>query len=197
MPFYPLFLELQDRPCLVIGGGRVAFRKAAALLSCGARVTVVGPALSSGLKRLAAGRKVRWKARRFEARDLNGMGLVIAATDDQRVNEWAAREARRRHLWINVVDQPALCSFILPSVVRRGKLVLAISTGGASPALAKWIRRDLEKRYAGFGRLLDRMAAVRRPVQKEIRGAAARKQLFEKALKAYLREIASALRASQ
>ena len=166
----------------------MAFRKAEALLRCRAKVTVVSPELSTGLKRLARDRKVHWKARRLKACDLDGMELVVAATDDQEVNERAAREARRRHVWINVVDQPGLCSFILPSVVRRGKLVLAISSGGASPALAKWIRRDLEQRYgANFKRLVGPAAAVRGRVHKRIRSPAERKQLFEKALKAYLK----------
>ncbi len=187
MSFYPLFLELQNRPCLVIGGGQVAFRKTAALLSCGARVTVVSPELSAGLKRLVRERQVTWKKRRFRAADLSVIELAIAATDDQGVNLLAAREARRRRIWINVVDQPALCSFILPSVVRRGKLVLAISTGGASPALAKWIREDLEARYGPeFGELLIQAARARKEVHQRVRGAAQRKQLFEKALKAYL-----------
>jgi len=171
----------------VIGGGQVAFRKTAALLSCGARVTVVSPELSAGLKRLVRERQVTWKKRRFRAADLSVIELAIAATDDQGVNLLAAREARRRRIWINVVDQPALCSFILPSVVRRGKLVLAISTGGASPALAKWIREDLEARYGPeFGELLIQAARARKEVHQRVRGAAQRKQLFEKALKAYL-----------
>lgn len=186
MVCYPLFLRLDGRPCLVIGGGRVAFRKATALLRCGAKVSVVSPELSASLRRLARGRKVRWLKRRFRPADLAGMELAVAATDDQGVNLLAAREARRRHLWINVVDQPALCSFIVPSVVRRGKLALAISTGGASPALAKWIRRDLEARYGPeFGRLLAQAARARKGVRQKIRGAAKRKQRFEKALKAY------------
>jgi len=171
----------------VIGGGPVAFGKTAALLRCGAQVSVVSPELSAGLKRLARERKVRWKGRRLKACDLDGMELVVAATADPQVNLLAAREARRRQLWINVVDQPKLCSFILPSVVRRGKLTLAVSTGGASPALAKWIRKDLGARYGPeFGKLLIRAAGARKGVHQRVYGAAQRKRLFEKALKAYL-----------
>ena len=187
MSYYPLFLELEGRPCLVIGGGGVAFRKTAALLHCGARVTVVSPDLSAGLKRLARQKKIRWEAHPFRPADLAGKELAVAATNDEEVNRAAAREARRRRIWINMVDRPELCSFILPSVVRRGKLVLAISTGGASPALAKWIRRDLEARYGPeFGKLLSQAAAARRKVHRNLPGPAARKRLFEKALKAYL-----------
>jgi len=188
MAYYPLFLELQARSCLVIGGGSVAFRKAAALLRCGARVTVVSPELSAGLKKLARQRKVHWKKHPFRPSDLAGIELAIAATDDQPVNRLAAREAKRRKIWINVVDQPALCSFIVPSVVRRGKLALAVSTGGASPALAKWIRKDLETRYADrFGRLASVSGRARKAVLRTTPSPAARKRLLEKALKAYLR----------
>jgi len=198
MAYYPLFLELVGRPCLVIGGGQVAFRKVSALFSCGARVKVVSPELTAALKQRVRRGKIRWIRRPFRSGDLNGMELAVAATDDQQVNRQAAREARRRKIWINVVDRPELCSFILPSVVRRGKLVLAVSTGGASPAVAKWIRKDLQARYgANFGRLLGPAAAGRKQVHKRIQSPARRKHLFEKALKAYLREIASALRASQ
>jgi len=187
MAYSPLFLELKGRPCLVVGGGPVATRKAAALLRCGAEVTVVSPKLSAGLKQLARERKVRWKPWRFRPGDLAGMELVVAATDDQQVNLQADRAARRRKVWINVVDQPALGSFILPSVVRRGKLVLAVSTGGASPALAKWIRKDLETRYGPeFGKLVLQAAAARGQVHRNLRSPADRKRLFEKALKAYL-----------
>ena len=172
---------------MVIGGGPVAFRKTAALIRCGARVTVVSPELSTGLKRLVRQKRVRWKRRPFRPADLAGMELVVAATDDESTNRAAVREARRRRIWINVVDRPELCSFILPSVFRRGKLVLAISTGGTSPALAKWIRRDLESRYGPeFGRLLVKAAAARPGVHRKIRSPAARKRQFEKALNAYL-----------
>ena len=165
----------------------MALRKTVALLRCGAKVTVVSPELSTGLGKLVKERKVRWKGRRLKACDLDGMELAVAATDDEAINRAAAREARRRGVWINVVDQPALCSFILPSVVRRGKLALAISTGGASPALAKWIRKDLGARYGPeFGKLLIQAARARKGVHQRVRGAAQRKRLFEKALKAYL-----------
>jgi len=186
--YFPAFLKLKGRACLVIGGGAVAHRKAAALRGCGARVTVVAPDLSAGLARLARARKIRWVARRFRAGDLAGMELVVAATDDEQVNLRAAKAARRRHVWVNVVDQPALCSFIAPSVVRRGRLTLAISTGGTSPALAKWIRRDLQRRYGPeLARLLARAGAARPAIHRRLPGAAQRKRLFEKALKAYLR----------
>lgn len=187
MPYYPIFLELKGSPCLVIGGGEVAYQKAKALVKCGAEVRVVSPELGAGLKRLAQQGRIRWRRGRFTARDLAGVQLVVAATDDQPVNELAAAEARRRGLWVNVVDQPSLCSFIVSSVVRRGRLCLAISTGGASPALSKWIRKDLQARYGPeFRRLVGAMARIRGRVIQKVPGGARRKRLFERALKTTL-----------
>lgn len=184
---YPVFLSLQRRSCLVIGGGSVALRKAKDLLVCGARVRVVSPWLSAGFRPLVRAKKVAWSRRTFRPADLKGAWLVVAATDDDRVNAQAAREAGRRKTWVNVVDQPALCSFIVPSVVRRGKLRLAISTGGASPALAKWIRKDLERRYGPeLKRLVSAMERVRGSVLRKVPSTSVRKRLFEKALQAYV-----------
>ncbi len=186
MAYYPIFLELKKRPCLVIGGGGVAYRKVVALLSCGACVKVVSPELVVGLRRLVQQGNVRWARHPFRTSDLNGVELVVAATDEPTVNSDAYRWATQKRIWINVVDQPKLCSFIVPSVVRRGKLVLGISTGGASPALSKWIRRDLEARYGPeFGQLLNGMGKARPEVQQRVKSGAKRKKLFEEALKAY------------
>lgn len=183
---YPIFLELSGVPCLVIGGGPVAYRKTKALLACGARVSVVSPTLSSSFDTLVRKGKIRWRRHPFQVDDLKGMRLVVAATNEQSLNERAARQAKRFRIFINVVDQPKLCSFIVPSVVRRGRLVLAISTGGASPALSKWIRKDMESRYGGeFRRLVAGMARARSVVLGKVHGISRRKQLFEKALQAY------------
>ncbi|MBI3616234.1 MAG: bifunctional precorrin-2 dehydrogenase/sirohydrochlorin ferrochelatase [Candidatus Omnitrophica bacterium] len=190
MSYYPIFLKLEGRPCLVIGGGQVAAQKAKALAACGAKVTVVSPRSGAGITRLIRRKKVIWRSHRFKPGDLKGAELVVAATDEQAVNELAYRLAVRRGIWINVVDQPVLCSFIVPSVVRRGKLEIAVSTSGVSPALSKWIRKDLEKRYGPeFERLVDAMGKVRRRVMAKVPGVARRKAVFEKALRAYFRVI--------
>ncbi|MBI1953585.1 MAG: bifunctional precorrin-2 dehydrogenase/sirohydrochlorin ferrochelatase [Candidatus Omnitrophica bacterium] len=190
MAYYPVFLELKGRLCLVVGGGEVAYRKAHSLAGCGAKVEVVAPKLHPGLRRLAERKKIRWVRGLFRQAHLKGADLVIAATDEARVNTAASAWARKRGLWINVVDRPSLCSFIVPSVVRRGKLVFAVSTGGASPALAKWIRRDLQARYGPeFKGLLAAIAKVRGKVQRRVLGLRQRKKLFEEALAAYFRVI--------
>ena len=190
MAYFPLFVELKGAPVLVVGGGRVAWSKVKQLRAFGARVTVAAPEAAAALKRLARERKIRWRRRAFRPGDLAGVKLAVAATDQQAVNEAVSRLARRKGIPVNVVDQPALCSFIFPAVVRRGKLVLAISTGGASPALAQWIRRDLQGRYGPeFGRSLAVMARARKRVMGKGRSSAERKKLFERALAAYLRVI--------
>jgi len=155
---------------------------------------VVSPECGAGLKRLAAKRKVSWTPRLFKPSDLKGAELVVAATDCQPVNEQASMLAKRKGIWINVVDQPRLCSFIVPSVVRRGKLELAISTGGASPALSKWIRKDLERRYGSeLGRLLQASAKIRGGVRKRVPSFARRKRLHAQAIEAYFKVMRQAL----
>lgn len=187
---YPVFLNLQRCSCLVIGGGAVALRKAKDLLAGGAKVRVVSPRLAAGFQPLVRTGRVVWVRRVFRPVDLKGTWLVVAATDNERVNGQAAREAQRLRIWINVVDQPARCSFIVPSVVRRGKLRLAISTGGASPALAKWIRKDLERRYGPeLKQLLSAMERMRGRVRQRVKEGGKRKRLFEKALKVYVRTL--------
>ena len=173
----------------------MALRKVNDLLSCGARVSVVSPLLVKGLKKKTAAGVVRWKARRFRPSDLAGMELAVAATDDPAVNEQAAREARRRKVWINVVDQPARCSFIVPAVVRRGKLTLAVSTAGVSPALARWIREDLERRYGPeWKKTLSGMERWRGKVHRQVPGVQQRRKLFEQALEAYVRTLRKSVR---
>lgn len=195
MPTLPVFLELKGCPCLVVGGGPVAFRKARALAACGARVKVVSPSVTAGFRRLVRRGRLEWRARPFRCGDLKGMRLVVAAAGNEAVNEQAAREARARGIWINVVDRPRLCSFVFPAVVRRGGLVVAVSTGGASPALARWIRRDLERRYGlQFQALVAKASRLRPRVQRAVPDAARRKRLLERALKAYFKVLNAEIR---
>lgn len=142
-PLYPLFLDLTGRPCLLVGGGAVAERKVRGLLDAGARVTVVAPDLTAVLRGLAEGGSLTWIGRPFEPSDLEGMDLAFVATSDPAVNRTAAREARGRHVRVNVADDPAACDFQVPAVIRRGPVALAVSTAGSSPALAAWLRDRL------------------------------------------------------
>ncbi len=145
--YYPISLMLEDRRCIVVGGGSVAAGKVRALVACGARVTVVSPRCVASLGRMAQGGCIAIRHRAVRASDLRGAALVIAASDDRLVNASVGRWAQRLSIWVNVVDDPALCTAIAPAVVRRGLLTIAISTSGASPALAQRIRRELGRRY--------------------------------------------------
>ena len=136
---YPVSLDLEGRRCVVVGGGTIGAEKARGLLACGADVTIVSPTLDESLRSLA----VTWQRGTYRRRDLRGAFLVIAATSQRDVNERVHRDAERRGLLCNVADVPDLCNFILPAVHREGPIAVAVSTGGASPALAKRIRSDV------------------------------------------------------
>jgi len=152
--FLPVFLDLREQPCLVVGGGEVAARKCALLLRAGAQVTVLAPRLEPVLDAERAAGRIAHRPGRFREEDLEGFALAIAATDDQAVNRAVAAAARARRIPVNVVDQPALCSFILPSIIERAPLTVAVSSGGASPVLARLLRARLETLIpAGYGRL--------------------------------------------
>jgi len=144
---YPMYMELANRKCVVVGGGRVAQRRVEGLLSTGAEVLVVSPEARRELQELAEEEVVRWERREFQPDDLEGAFLVLAATDREEVNRQVAEEARKRGVLANVADQPALCDFLVPSVVRRGDLTVSISTRGASPALSKRLRLQLERTF--------------------------------------------------
>ena len=141
-PLYPVNLVVEGRSCLVVGGGEVAARKVAGLLACGARVHVVAPYVGDEVKGQSG---VTWEERPYRSGDLFGHRLVVAATDDRGVNEAVYRDAEAAGVWVNGADDPEHCSFTLPSVVRRGSLLVTVSTGGRSPALARWLRERLEE----------------------------------------------------
>ena len=147
MPFYPALLDLKDRLVLLVGGGRVAARKLASLLEAGARVRLVSLGLCPEARELAQGERVELHQRGFQAGDVEGAWLVISATDNEELNRAVAQAAEAAKVFVNVVDVPPLCSFIVPAVVRRGELTLAVSTGGASPAAARRLRQSLEGQF--------------------------------------------------
>ncbi len=142
--YFPAFLDLRGRRCLVVGGGVIAERKAHGLLECGARVVVVSPALVAGLRRLVGIGRIEHRARTFRKADARRCVLVVAATGTAAVDDAVAVAARRHNALVNAVDRPARCDFIYGSVLRRGELQVAVSTGGRAPALAREIRRRLE-----------------------------------------------------
>lgn len=146
--FYPMFVDLEGRRCLVVGGGPVATEKVEKLLDHGAHVRLVTPEMTAELTGMvSSGAVAEHRARAYRPEDLEGCFLVIAATNLDAINRMVWQDAEAVGLLCNVVDVPPLCNFIVPSIVRRGELALAISTGGASPVVAKHIRRDLEAAY--------------------------------------------------
>lgn len=160
MKYYPVFLNVRDRDCLVVGGGRVGARKAATLCRCGARVTVVSPDVSESLLRDPG---IRCRDKGYEATDLDGMFLVFAATDSAALNRQVQSDAVDRNILCNSADTPDQGDFILPAVVEQGDLVCAVSTSGASPALARKIRQDLAGHFGPeYATFLTLMKAVRK-----------------------------------
>ena len=140
MNFLPIFMNLKGQPCLVVGGGEVAARKVSLLLEAGARVTVVAPTLCTTLAQHVAEARITHRATEFTPTDEMNHALVIAATDDGAINRQISEAARKRGIPVNVVDQPELCSFIMPSIVDRSPVIVAVSSGGASPVLARLLR---------------------------------------------------------
>ena len=166
MGYYPIFVEMANRPCVVVGGGVVAEKKAEALLNAGATVTVISPSLTGLLHSKAEAGKIRYVGREYRPGDLNGFEMVFVATDDKKVNSVVAREAREQGVWINAADDPSHCDFILPSVLQRGDLVVAVATGGSSPALSRVIREELESYFTkDYAELTEVAAEVRRELR--------------------------------
>ena len=168
MALFPVLLELKDQTCLVVGAGRVAARKAAALRGAGARVRIVAPEAILAVERMAATGRAILVRRRFRKGDLARCVLVVAATNDPAVNRTVASEARRRRLPCNSAGDPSRGTLQFPSILRRGKLIIAISTGGASPALARRLKRDLESVVGPeYAALLRSLGGARRKLRKE------------------------------
>ncbi|MDO9556392.1 MAG: bifunctional precorrin-2 dehydrogenase/sirohydrochlorin ferrochelatase [Coriobacteriia bacterium] len=179
--YYPVYLDLGDRLAVVVGGGSVAARKIRTLVDYGARVLVVAPDPTAELERLATDGAIALERRGYVRGDLDGAFLVVCATDSEEVNRAVYEEADQRGCLVNVVDVPELCNFIVPSIVRRGQLQLAISTGGAAPVVAKRLRRHIEE-YVGeeWGPYIELLGEVRMLVMERVPGGEAeRKPIFE------------------
>lgn len=167
MRYYPVFLDIRNRPCLVVGGGSVAARKAASLIAAGARVTVIAERPGKAVRELARGGSVTLKRKAYGPGDAKGYFILIAATDSAQTNRAAASEARAGKALVNVVDDPAECGFIVPSIIDRGALMVAISTSGQSPALARGLREELERHIGGeYETFLAILAAARKKLLK-------------------------------
>jgi len=166
MGYYPVFLEMKDRRCVVIGGGAVAERKVEGLVTAGANVTVISPEITDGLKELLKQGAIRHVAREYQTGDRAGYDLVFVATDNLEINAVVSSEARSLRIWVNSADDPDHCDFILPAVIRRGDLAVAVSTGGVSPAVTRAIREELDEYFnADYARFVQIAGEVRRELR--------------------------------
>lgn len=178
--FYPVFLNLQGRKCVIVGAGEVAERKALRLLECGAAVSVIGREPAPGVTKLAGEGRLEYVSGDYDETLIKGAYLVISATDDRAVNEAVRDAAHREGVPVNVVDDPHLCDFILPSVVQKGGLQIAISTGGASPALARKIRLDLDREFGReYALFLEILGELRKRILEKGRPSSENKAVFE------------------
>ena len=183
MAGYPIQLEIENMPCVVIGGGSVALRKAKSLVGAGARVTVISPVLVDGLTELAEAGSICHIERGYEAGDTDGYRLVICATDDGDINRQAAREARAHGALVNVIDAPEEGNFTVPSSVNDSPLLLTISTGGISPAFSRMMRQELTEMYgAVHGAFLARLGVWRDEVKDILPTPAARESFWRAVL---------------
>jgi len=179
-PYYPIFLDVEDRGVTIIGGGNVCARKAETMLRYGARVTVVAPKLSVEIEQWAREGKIAIRRKPYDAGDLDGASIVIASTDDQRVNEQISADCRARKIPVNVVDVTPLCEFIVPAIVESGSVHIAISTGGKSPALARTLKEDLMRLIGTeYAEVNDALGSLRESAKKVLPTDVDRKAFFD------------------
>jgi precorrin-2 dehydrogenase/sirohydrochlorin ferrochelatase len=178
---YAAFLNLQGKDCVVVGGGTVAERKVIALLECGAHIRVISPDLTPHLQRLVCDGQVTHVARRYRRGDVKQATVVIAATDSLDVNQAVADEADEHRIWVNVANLPERCTFVVPSVVRRGPLSIAITTSGMSPAVTKIVREELESQFGPEYELyLQKMGEVRKRLKSTVADENVRREVFRR-----------------
>ena len=198
MEHFPIFLTLSGRRCLVVGGGEMALEKVERLLAARADLVVVAPRAVADLEALATAGELRWERRAYATDHLDDAQLVIAATGVREVDATVSREAQARRLPVNVVDVPALCTFIVPSIVDRGPVVVAISTGGASPSLARSLRLRIESVLPeGMGALASLLRARREAVRARLPDAAARKAFWDRVVGGEVADLALSDRLDQ
>jgi precorrin-2 dehydrogenase/sirohydrochlorin ferrochelatase len=184
MRYYPVNLDIRNRNCLVVGGGDVGTRKVMTLLDCGAMVVVVSPAVTEKIEELSNNGLIKLERRGFKPTDLDQMFLVIGATDNPELNRQIHTGAERLGMLCNIADRPEVCNFILPAIVNRGDLIIAISTSGKSPAFAKQMRKDLEKKFGiEYAEFLTLMGGIRTKLLSEDHEPEAHKPLFENLIK--------------
>ncbi len=189
MDFLPIFFDLKDKRCLCVGGGEVAARKVALLLEAGAKVTVIAPELGTSMRQFLDSEKITYQNQIFRPEMLDNCALAFAATNDEAMNRQVSDAAKERGVPVNVVDRPDLCTFIMPSIIDRSPVIIAVSTGGASPVLARLIRARLETLIpGGYGRLAKLMAGFRDKVKQRFKHPPLRRRFWEEILQGPIAE---------
>jgi precorrin-2 dehydrogenase/sirohydrochlorin ferrochelatase len=179
-PYYPIFIDIEDRPVVIIGGGEVCTRKAETMLKYGARVTVVSPECTAEIDEWERGGKLTIRRKQYATSDVEGANLVIASTDNTLVNEQIAADCRARRIPVNVVDVTPLCEFIVPAIIDKGSVQIAVSTGGKSPALARTLKEDLQRSIGPeYAEVNDVLGTLREDAKKVLPTDVDRKRFFD------------------
>ncbi len=193
MSFFPIDISLKNKKCIIIGGGRIAERKASSLLSCGAKVKLVSPKLTSYLHQLFLEGKIEWSRKEFEEEDIVDCFLVIGATDNFEVNQRVSKVALKKNLLTNIVNAPKLGNFIFPSIIKQGDLIISISTSGKYPLLSKKIKEDLkEKLVSDYSKFLKLLKEVELKIKERSFSPSERRKILRKIIESdaftYLKE---------
>jgi siroheme synthase-like protein len=179
-PYYPIYIDIEDRDVVIIGGGNVCARKAETMMKYGARVTIVSPEFTEEIEGWARDGQLSLKRKTYDESDLEGAVLVIASTDHQSVNEQVAADCRRRKIPVNVVDVTPLCEFIVPAIIEKGSIQIAISTGGKSPAIARTLKEDLQRSIGPeYAEINDVLATLREGAKAVLPTDVDRKRFFD------------------
>jgi len=190
MDYLPLFLDIQKKPCLIVGGGFIASRKVIVLRRAQARVTVIAPEISTELQRKVKANDITWQKKKYVPEDLQGYQLVIAATDDRKVNAEVAAHCREQNVLVNAADDAKNCDFILPSIIDRSPVQIAVSTGGASPVLARMLRAKLENcTPAAYGQLAKLIEDNRLAARAKFASVDQRRKFWEQVLQGPIAEL--------
>jgi siroheme synthase-like protein len=179
-PYYPIYIDIEDRAVLIVGGGAVCARKAETMMRYGARVTIVSPDITEEIAAWEQAGVLAVCLKKYVESDLEGASIVIASTDDPCVNARVARDCRRRRIPVNVVDVTHLCEFIVPAIIEKGSIQIAISTGGKSPALARTLKEDLQRTIGPeYAEVNDLLGTLRKSAKKVLPTDIDRKRFFD------------------
>jgi siroheme synthase-like protein len=190
--YYPLFLDLSGKTCVVVGGGRVAERKVRTLLACGAHVRIVSPDVCKGVRALHKAKRINLTERVYTPSDLKGATLVFATTNDVPTNKRVSQDARRKGILVNIADSPDLCDFIVPAVVTQGSVIIAISTSGTLPMLARKLREEIERQLSkDLSRYAVKVGRLRKLLMERIGDHKKRRRILKDLSKMDIAEIAA------